>query len=158
MTTDNEYESIGNHKRTLLIGTILKYLRKKANLTRKQLCIRVKDLTLYNYTNYETGQCAPPIETLIKLALHYNVTMDFITGMSYTTRFKDLGKDLQDALNNLTSDQLIENAERLKTLFENICFLAALLKEGVKMIEKRPELKELTTDDLIKLVYNPLYK
>ena len=152
--TNDDYVSIGNRERSRFIGKILTYLRKRAGRTRKQVSIKT-GINLYNYTNYETGQCAPPIESLIILALYYNVTIDFITGMSFLIHFHNMGKELQDTLNNLTTDQLIENSERLVTLFENICYMAAASKEGIKICAERPDLEALATEQLKKLANLP---
>lgn len=59
----------------------LRDLREDADLTQAEL---VKILGMYKttYTNYEQGKREPPFELIIKLAKLYNVSIDYIAGLT----------------------------------------------------------------------------
>ncbi len=63
----------------------LKDLREDADLKQKDLAeyLHIKQNT---YSQYENGQRQLPIDILIKLALYYNVTTDYILGLSKEKR------------------------------------------------------------------------
>lgn len=60
----------------------LKELRIAENLTQKALADKL-DITQFTYSNYETGFTEPSIETLIKIADHYHVTLDYLVGREF---------------------------------------------------------------------------
>ena len=59
----------------------IKDLREDSDLTQQQLAdfLHIKQNT---YSQYENGQRQLPIDMLIKLAKYYNVTTDYILGIS----------------------------------------------------------------------------
>lgn len=57
----------------------LKELRKKANLTQKEMG-EILGVNQRTYSNYELGDRDMSPETLIKLADFYNVTIDYLLG------------------------------------------------------------------------------
>lgn len=57
----------------------LKKLREEHNLTQRQIAEILKT-SQQNYNRYESGQTPASVETLIKLANFYNVSLDYITG------------------------------------------------------------------------------
>ncbi len=59
----------------------LRDLREDADLTQDQL---VKALGMHKttYTNYEQGKREPPFELIIRLAQFYNVSIDYIAGLT----------------------------------------------------------------------------
>jgi len=59
----------------------LKDLREDSDLKQKEIAefLHVKQNT---YSQYENGQRQLPIEVLIKLAKYYNVTTDYLLGLS----------------------------------------------------------------------------
>ena len=63
----------------------LRDLREDADLTQTQL---VKRLGMHKttYTNYEQGKREPPFELIIRLAEFYNVSIDYIAGLTYRAR------------------------------------------------------------------------
>ena len=65
----------------------LRDLREDADLTQEEL---VKLLKMHNttYTNYEQGKREPPCELIIKLAKFYDVSIDYIAGLSEDTSIK----------------------------------------------------------------------
>jgi len=56
-------------------------LREDNDLTQKQLA-KVLNCSQQVYSNYELGQRDIPTDILIKLARFYNVTTDYILGIS----------------------------------------------------------------------------
>ena len=59
----------------------LRDLREDADITQKQLAdyLNIKQNT---YSQYENGQRQLPIDILIKLAQYYNVSTDYILGLT----------------------------------------------------------------------------
>lgn len=60
-------------------------LREDMDLTQDEL---VKKLGMHKttYTNYEQGKREPPFELIIKLAKLYNVSTDYIAGLTNTKK------------------------------------------------------------------------
>jgi len=56
-------------------------LREDNDLTQKQVA-KILNCSQQVYSNYELGQRDIPTDILIKLALHYNVSIDYILGIS----------------------------------------------------------------------------
>ena len=61
------------------IGENLKYLRTQKGKTQKEIANILKIAT-NTYTQYETNYRKPDIETLIKLADYYLVSLDILVG------------------------------------------------------------------------------
>lgn len=63
----------------------LRDLREDADLSQTAL---VKELGMHKttYTNYEQGKREPPFSLIIRLARRYNVTIDYIAGLTNTPR------------------------------------------------------------------------
>ena len=59
----------------------VKELRDNNQKTQKEIAdfLNIKQNT---YSQYETGQRKIPLETLIKLASYYNVSVDYILGLT----------------------------------------------------------------------------
>jgi len=59
----------------------LRNLREDKDLTQEKVAsIIVCDQT--TYSRYETGRIDVPVETLIKLALFYDTSIDYLTGLT----------------------------------------------------------------------------
>lgn len=59
----------------------LRDLREDADLTQDQL-VKILEMHKTTYTNYEQGKREPPFELIIKLAKVYNVSIDYIAGLT----------------------------------------------------------------------------
>ena len=61
----------------------LRDLREDADLTQAEL---VEKLGMHKttYTNYEQGKREPPFSLIIRLAVLYNVSIDYIAGLTNT--------------------------------------------------------------------------
>ena len=63
------------------MGERLRYLRKEKNISQQDIAafLHIKQNT---YSQYENGKRQLPIEILISLARFYNVSTDFIFGLT----------------------------------------------------------------------------
>lgn len=59
----------------------LRDLREDMDLTQDQL-VKILEMHKTTYTNYEQGKREPPFELVIKLAKLYNVSIDYIAGLT----------------------------------------------------------------------------
>ena len=59
----------------------LKDLREDADLTQEQL-VKLLGMHKTTYTNYEQGKREPPFALIIKLAKLYDVSIDYIAGLT----------------------------------------------------------------------------
>ena len=60
----------------------LKELRKQ-NKQRQEDIANMLNITQVTYGRYELGLCEPTLETLIKLADYYRVSLDYLIGRDY---------------------------------------------------------------------------
>lgn len=63
------------------MGERLKELRLERNLTQKQVA-EYLGLTIKGYNFYELNLREPPVETIKKLCALYNVSADYLIGLS----------------------------------------------------------------------------
>ena len=61
----------------------LRDLREDADLTQDAL-VRLLEMPKTTYTNNEQGKREPPFSLIIRLAVMYNVSIDYIAGLSNT--------------------------------------------------------------------------
>ena len=59
----------------------LKLVRKDFNVYQKDIA-KFLDITVRQYQRYESGQQEPHIDSLIKLADYFNVSLDYLVGRS----------------------------------------------------------------------------
>ena len=59
----------------------LRDLREDADLTQDAL-VKILDIPKTTYTNYEQGKREPPFSLIIRLAVMYNVSIDYIAGLT----------------------------------------------------------------------------
>lgn len=60
----------------------LQELRESQKLTQIELA-QIMNIPRMTYNNYEKGRCEPNIQTLIKLADYYHVTLDYLVGRQF---------------------------------------------------------------------------
>lgn len=65
----------------------LRDLREDADLTQEEL-VKLLKMHKTTYTNYVQGKREPPFELIIKLAKFYDVSIDYIAGLSEDTSIK----------------------------------------------------------------------
>jgi len=59
----------------------IKDLREDSDLSQRQL-VEILRMHKTTYANYETGKREIPLSVAIKLARHYNVSLDYIAGLT----------------------------------------------------------------------------
>jgi transcriptional regulator with XRE-family HTH domain len=80
----------------------LRLLRKKSGMTQAELAKRLH-IKQYNVSDYEIGRIEPNIQTLVKLADVFNVTVDFLIG-----RKADAGMGVETRLNDYIGQMQVD--------------------------------------------------
>jgi transcriptional regulator with XRE-family HTH domain len=57
-------------------------LREDADKTQQEVAEAI-GMWLNTYRNYETGKREPPFDVMIALARYYNVSLDYLAGLTY---------------------------------------------------------------------------
>ena len=70
-----------------LFGLRLKTLRVAKDLTQEQLAHKLSDIGLGSISGYERGSQRPSIEVVIELCKYFNVSSDFLLGLSDSMDF-----------------------------------------------------------------------
>ena len=97
-----------------MLGDRLRKLRTKKKITQEELGRKV-NVTKVSISGYENGNRNPDTDTLQKLADYFNVSTDYLLGRTdnldgnsipeLTKKDeKDIAKDLEDIINNLSTD------------------------------------------------------
>ena len=96
----------------------LRFLRERMGLNQQQAAIRL-NMKPVTYSSYENGHI-PKLETIIKLSQFYNVSIDYLTGV--TNERRPMGNKLQDGLATLSqfADQESPTSEDLVEFFNSI--------------------------------------
>lgn len=84
-------------------GEKIRYLRIKNNLTSKELS-RILNISESTISLYENDKRKPNIELIVKMADFFNVSTDFLLGVSANTLSelkKDTGADVSELLKNI---------------------------------------------------------
>lgn len=63
------------------MNTRLRDLREDKDLTQKQ-CAEIAYISKNSYIRYENGERIPPLDTIIKFAKYYNVSIDYIAKLT----------------------------------------------------------------------------
>lgn len=66
-------------QRAYMLGDILKCLRKKHNLSQKEIAEKI-GIAFQTYSGYETGKHEPNLKILLQIANHYDISIDFLIG------------------------------------------------------------------------------
>ena len=64
-----------------ILAQHLKELREERNKTQKEIADFLK-ITVRSYQRYESNEREPKIETIKKIAIYYNVTLDYLAGLT----------------------------------------------------------------------------
>lgn len=98
-----------------MLGERLKKLRIDKKLTQEQLGEKI-NVTKVSISGYENGNRSPDTETLQRLANYFNVSTDYLLGRTDNPNppgelpaltekdEKDIAKDLEKIINNLSTD------------------------------------------------------
>ena len=130
------------------IGNRIKELRTSKNLTQEDIAKMVKE-SKATISNYEKGKVSPPIELLIKLAERYDVSIDWLCGLSNEEipRLMSYG----DAFFRLVEiDKVIGFSVEDVTFFSNLRGTAVLFDATLtKALEEYQEMVNLRDNNTI---------
>ena len=130
------------------IGNRIKELRTSKNLTQEDIAKMVK-VSKATISNYEKGKVSPPIELLIKLAERYDVSIDWLCGLSNEeiSRLMSYG----DAFFRLVEiDKVIGFSVEDVTFFSNLRGTAVLFDATLtKALEEYQEMVNLRDNNTI---------
>ncbi|MBD5080351.1 MAG: helix-turn-helix transcriptional regulator [Ruminococcaceae bacterium] len=63
----------------------IKDLREDKDLTQEE-CAKIAYISKNSYIRYEKGEREPPLDVIINLAKYYNVSLDYIAGLTNDKR------------------------------------------------------------------------
>ena len=109
--------SISQKHRNLIISDRLKELRITNRITQKELCEDKKvNVIITTYASYEQAKAAVPTEIIARLAKYYNVSSDYIIGLSENKRGRfaeEETADIEEKLSKIEEfDKRIEKLEK----------------------------------------------
>ena len=107
----------GAEARKKIVSQKLKELRNKAGLTQKEVC-EIIDVTPQTYSGYEKGKYEPTMETIVRLAILYNVSTDHIL-CNWIDEDEESASIIKNETDNGALQQLQEDVERLKQQMED---------------------------------------
>lgn len=90
----------------------MKELRKRANLTQREVCEIIR-VTPQTYSGYEKGKYEPTLETIVRLALLYEVSTDHIL-CAWVNEDEEAASAAANEMWNEQLHSLSEEVERLK--------------------------------------------
>ncbi len=100
-------------------------LREDSDLTQEQLA-ETLDMHKTTYTNYEQGKHTVPFDFAVTIAKYYNVSLDYIAGLTNDKRgfsHSDLTKEQKDLLRlmeNLSPEEKKKTVSFLKAVIDII--------------------------------------
>jgi len=137
-----------------MIGERLKMLRKEKNLTMREIgsIIGVSDAA---WVKYEKNRAEPSIETLVKIANYFNVSLDFLLGRTNIREPQLVEKaNIQSEFLKEFECSKIVNPSQMYFLVENLSCSIAKYKDQ-KVTESELQLLLKTINDVI-LHFNKL--
>lgn len=94
----------------------LKELREQKKITQTQLAKEI-NIHMITYTRYENGLREPNLETLIKLANYYGVTLDYLVDREFANEFgylNEIEKKMLENFRKLTPEVQIKFADKIE--------------------------------------------
>lgn len=82
--------------------TRLKDLREDSDLTQVQ-CAKIAYIGKNTYIRYENGERVPPLDVIVKYAEHYNVSIDYIAGLTKSKKKNG----------NYTNQEVLQNEKKI---------------------------------------------
>ena len=95
-----------------MIKENLKKLRKEKNISQKKLTNDI-NISYANYNKYETTDVNPDIETLIKIADYYQVSLDYIVGRNFGNK---IGYLTENQITFVNSFLALNNANQMNAV------------------------------------------
>lgn len=123
-------------------GEVLKKLRTKKKLTQEEIS-GLLNVDRSNVANYEAGKRLPPIDSLIKIAAYFNVSLDYmILGKEVKTPKGDIKNEAMywDLMAENTA--LMENEMKLRDLIQEKENEIKVLKDYIESYKKYNTLLE----------------
>ena len=113
----------------MTIGEGLKRFREKFRLNQKEVA-EIAKISVVAYQKYEYEKSAPTVPVLIRIAQHFNVTLDYLAGLSDNP---NPGKKTFTEVDDDDSNALMAAAEsdRILDYHENLAHVLA--KQGIKI-------------------------
>lgn len=98
------------------IKDALKRFRQSLNLTQRQLSEKI-GMPYQSYQTYEYGSSIPSAKVIVKIAVAFDVSADYLLGLSDEPRPKSADTLLVDAIINCRDSiqQVLNEVDRLKT-------------------------------------------
>lgn len=86
-------------------------LRQNSNLTQKELA-KILNITDKAYWSYESGRTEPNIDTLIKIADYFDVSLDYLCGrqnknLIFADSLSEKKKELINMIKDLNDDETL---------------------------------------------------
>jgi len=131
------------------IGTHIRELREKNKLTQPELAEKI-NIKRPSITAYESGNQLPPVDTLIKIADFFNVSLDFLTSRTNDRMLHRLIEPDQKKLPGFT-DQEYEILSIILSAVEQI-LEGKEPKETIESLAKMAEHEELPEEYKILVV------
>lgn len=100
----------------------LRHLRQSFNMTQEQSA-NILGISRGMLSNYELGTREPDLSTLLKLAIHYETTVDYLLGRTQNPSYKDIGKFDSYYFNEIVHNAMLLTDESQKKLAEFIQLL-----------------------------------
>lgn len=126
------------------IGERIKFLRTSMGKNREDVCkdlgIKVRALQ-----TYETGECTPPTKTVIVLAKYFNVSTDYLLGVSHSATGGVSEKELQFSSNVI--NKLAEMFEKLPDSTK--VNIINWLKDSIEIVNNEDEIEPIEEEPVL---------
>lgn len=119
----------------MMKGNILKDLRKEKNLTQKQLAdkLGIKQSTI---ASLEIGRREPSNELMLDIATFFDVSLDFLNGLTEVRKDSDKSEGLvKDLLVHLYKSGLIKDINNIDDTTKDI--IMSMVKKELEIISKK---------------------
>ena len=112
------------------LGATIKELRKKQNMTQKELAQRL-NVSEATICKYENNTATPPFETLRSLVVIFNISMDTLCGISHrgNVSVHGLSESQTTIIENLTDTFRNLNLKTRKMSAERYALLGQIVAE-----------------------------
>lgn len=125
-----------------ILAKRLKWLREKKRLAQKEVAAEI-DLTLNAYQKYESGERDPKLEVLIKLSKLFNVSTDFMLGLSdFTPEYVTISFKI-DRLREQIEENNTELGYMTSRIYEAQEELSNIKSEPYQITEQRERIDAL---------------
>lgn len=98
-----------------IIGGRIKHLRKQKDVLQIDIA-QYLEISRTTYSGYERGEIIPPYSKMLKMAEYFDVTVDYIMGVTNDIKSENSFKDIPDIIEQLTiiQDELSDDTMSIK--------------------------------------------